>query len=66
MVKEFHALLDETEKLLDKEGERIDEFGDDRIEQERNALCWLREALNKGLDVAVKNFNSSINDIYGG
>jgi hypothetical protein len=63
-ITKYDELLSDVEMVLNEKEEEIDEFGDDRVEQERNAICWLRWALEEGIEVTIMKYHAQCTEIY--
>lgn len=61
---ELDYLLIDAEKIIDDYTEREDQY-DDRIEQEKNAICAMRNILDDGVELAIKQYFGTIAEIYG-
>lgn len=64
---DLNDIIDEAEEIIDAipEEDVRDEYGQDRLEQERNVIHWLRLAVDEGLVESVVSFKRAIVDVYG-
>jgi hypothetical protein len=63
-IAKYEELLSDVEMVLNEKEEDVDEFGDDRVEQERNAINWLRWALEEGIEVTIRKYHETSIEIY--